>query len=670
MTRRLFWGIAVIGVTLALSATTAIGEPVTYHKFDNVGGSVSLDASGRGQDGTVKTAVVAPGVGGGRFTGGVGGKFGGALYFDTPYGNSTFARFTSDFDIAPAGSISFFVDHHFVGYRQAYLRGGASNLSVEMHSGNTVFSSMPGGDTFFGTGAKMLANGEWQHVMVTWDTANGNSHRLYLDGVLQREANNCCVGGLGSTFSNTNITVGQRFPHGAEGTRNLDGGIDDLAFWSRQLSDIEVAAINAAGATAVMSDLVVHWDLDDPIGTDTALSNNGSSTLNLLVGGGGGIVEYGPDLVAGAGPVIDGVPLDAAEFDNTKPSSPSANTKITIPDSATMDFDKTEGTVVMWINKTSTGFGETYLSTDDGTAQILLRSSNSGRTIMRVNGSTVWETDVGETLLNQTGEWHHLAFTWNATTGDHRIYIDGVMPPQGLVAGAAGPWDPAPVSDTGNWHLGFDIPERPFHGFMADFAIFDSELSQADIQQIIDGTVESFVGCGEMYAARVDLGRINVDPKPTNDSLLIKAQFVPPVSLFPALDPGADGARVRIEAADGTVRADVFLPPGLAPTAHAPGWRRTVTGRRWVYRNNTGDPALNGIHRLILRDIRRPIPDRIEVTVRGRNGTYPVIDDDEPLRVIVAIGNSTVGECGEATFEPAECTWRAGRRYLRCDRKP
>lgn len=652
------------------SGASAFAAPVTVHRFENVGGTESLDSSGNEQIGVVKEAILVPGVGKGRFTGGLGGKFGGALYFDSPYGDETFARFTSDFDISAAGSISFFVEHDYVSYRQAYLRGGAGDLSVEMHSGNTVFSSMPGGDTFFSTGAKMLADGTWRHVMVTWDAANGNSQRLYVDGVLQREASNCCVAGVGSTFLGTNITIGQRFPHGAEGTRNFDGGIDDLAFWNRQLSDVEVAAIRDGSASAVPSGLVVYWNLDDAIGTDTAPSNGGSNSINLLAGGGGGILEVGPDLVAAAGPTIDGVTLDAAEFDNLKPTSPNANTKITIPDSPVMDFDKTQGTVVMWINKKSTGFGETYLSTDDATAQILLRSSNSGRTIMRVNGDTVWETASGVSLLDQTNEWHHLAFTWDATTGEHRIYIDGAMPDQGLESGTPGPWDAAAVSDTGDWRIGFDIADRPFSGWIADFAVFDEVLPPESIQEIIDGSVGNFIGCGDMYAAVLDLGKVNVDPLAGNDSMRIKAEYAPPGVLFPALDPGANGARVRIETTDGTIVNDVFLPAGLSTSPTTAGWKRSRDGRRWVYRNISGDPSLNGINYFQMYDIRKPIPGRIGVKVRGVKGTYPLVDADLPLRLIVAIGNTVVGECGEAVFDPAECTWRVGRRYVRCKREP
>lgn len=643
---------------------------VTYHRFENAGGAVSLDSADNGQEGIVKTTVLVPGVGGGRFTGGAGGKFGGALYFDDPYGDTTFAQFTSDFDISEAGSISFFVEHDFVGYRQAYLRGGASDLSVEMHSGNTVFSSMPGGDTFNGSGAQMTAAGTWRHVVVTWDAASANSHRLYVDGVLQREANNCCVGGFGSTFLDTIFTVGQRRPQGsAATTRNLDGGIDDLAFWNRPLSDVEIATIGSSSAAAVPSGQVVYWNLDDPIGTDTAVSNGGSNSINLLVGGGGGIVEVGPDLVAGAGPTLagTGVTLDAALFDNTKPSSPSANTKITIPDSSVMDFDKTEGTVTMWIHKLSTGFGETYLGTDDATAQILLRSSNSGRTIMRVNGDTVWETDSGVSLLDQTDEWHHLAFTWNAVTGEHAIYIDGVLPPQGLQSGTAGPWNPAAVSNTGNWTIGFDIPDRPFHGYIADFAVFDRALTADDVTEIMDIGVEEFIACADMVDPILRLKRVLAEGAPANDSVLFRGQYTPPGATFQTMDPSVDGARFRIEAIDGTPRVDILLPPGVRGIFDRQGWQKGRSNRRWVFRDLTRDPDLNGLVRFVLRDIRRTSPPSVLVTVRGRRGDYPIDLGDEPVRVIAAIGDTIVGECGEIEYADGECVFLNNDRRFECE---
>ncbi len=661
--------LACAGAAVLLTPATSRAGIVTYHQFANTGGAESFDTSGNAQTGIVKETVLLPGVGGGRFTGGTGGAFGGALYFDDPYGDSTFAQFTSDFDISAAGSISFFVEHDYVGYRQAYLRGGGSDLSVEMHSGSTVFSSMPGGDTFFGTGAQMYASGTWRHIVVTWDASNSNSQRLYVDGVLQREANNCCgVDGLGSTFLDTVFTVGQRRPQGsAATTRNLDGGIDDLAFYDHQLSETDIDTIGMFGAAAVSSGQVVHWNFDDPIGTDTATSNGGSSSINMLVGGGGGIVEVGPDLHAAAGPMIGALTLDAASFDNTLPSSPSANTRITIPDSPVMDFDKTQGTVVMWINKSSTGYGETYLGTDDSTAEILLRSSNSGRTIMRVNGDAVYETDSGVSLLNQTDEWHHLGFTWNATTGAHTIYIDATVPAQSLVEGSAGPWDPVPVSDTGDWTIGFDIADRPFSGLIADFAIFDEELTATDIQEIMDIGVEEFIACGVMTGTRLQLGKINVEPNTGNDSLKFQGEYVPPGILFPQMDPSVNGARIRIETTDGTPRVDVLLPPGERQGPYGSGWDRGISGRRWVFKSRDNDPSLNGIKKFKLKDIRRPDPDRVGVKIVGQRGTYPVIEGDEPLRVIVAIDDTVVGECGEVEYLPEECAYRNRDKELRCE---
>lgn len=470
--------IAVAGLTFAGASTSALGDGfITHHLFEETGADVSADDSGQGQDGEVKRTVA---IGSGRFTGGSGGMFGGALYFDTPYGDSTFAAFQSDFDIQSAGSVSFFVEHDFVGYRQAYLNSGGTGLGVEMHSGSTVFSSIPGGDTFNGSGDTMSDSGAWQHVVVSWDES-GN-HTLTLDGVVQEDEP---IGGSGPVTLDKFFRVGQREP-GL--TRNLDGGIDDLAFYDRVLTPTDVTNIATGGAASVTSGLVTHWNLDDAIGTTTATSNTGSNSIDLLVGGN---AKVGPNLVAAAGPVVDGSPLDAIRFNNNE--SPAAETRMLIADSPTMDFDKTEGTIVMWINKTSTGFGETYLSTDDSTAEVLLRSSNSGRTIFRINGDDVVETDSGVALLNDLNTWHHLAFVWNAVTGQQEIWIDGVMPDQSLVAGSGGPWDASLVSDTGNWNLGFDIASRPFHGYMSDFAIFDFALTGDEINAVINSGAGSLI---------------------------------------------------------------------------------------------------------------------------------------------------------------------------------
>ena len=88
-----------------------------------------------------------------------------------------------------------------------------------------------------------------------------------------------------------------------------------------------------------------------------------------------------------------------------------------------------------------------------------------------------------------TDEWTHAALTWNAD-GDHTIYVNGE--PGDTVLGV-GDFDFG-ENLTGDWTIGGDAlgthPEnvdesRTLRGELADFAIFDGELTQNEIMEII-----------------------------------------------------------------------------------------------------------------------------------------------------------------------------------------
>lgn len=57
--------------------------------------------------------------------------------------------------------------------------------------------------------------------------------------------------------------------------------------------------------------------------------------------------------------------------------------------------------------------------------------------------------------------------------------------------------------------------------------------------------------------------RINTDVQPGNDRLSLMGSFTLPAGVpFVSLAPGSDGARIVLEADDGTRRVDLSLPGG------------------------------------------------------------------------------------------------------------
>ena len=62
-------------------------------------------------------------------------------------------------------------------------------------------------------------------------------------------------------------------------------------------------------------------------------------------------------------------------------------------------------------------------------------------------------------------------------------------------------------------------------------------------------------------------------------------------------------------------------------------------------------------------------PRRVELSITGDNGTYPVVDGDVPIDVQVTLGGqpeAAAGLCTESAFVPADCFYNAGRNQLTC----
>jgi len=69
-------------------------------------------------------------------------------------------------------------------------------------------------------------------------------------------------------------------------------------------------------------------------------------------------------------------------------------------------------------------------------------------------------------------------------------------------------------------------------------------------------------------------------------------------------------------------------------------------------------------------DRARGLPGgEVRVVVTGKNGTYPAVAGDEPLRSIVVLGHQTdaiAGMCGESDYGPNDCAFNRPGNLLKC----
>lgn len=152
------------------------------------------------------------------------------------------------------------------------------------------------------------------------------------------------------------------------------------------------------------------------------------------------------------------------------------------------------------------------------------------------------------------------------------------------------------------------------------------------------------------------VARVMVQRGAAGDHLSVRAWFGLPVAVD-TLAPQADGLRLMLENASGTMKVDVTLPPGA---------RWTARQDRWIYRDSLGTVA--GIRRLVLRNKTVGGLPEVDLNATGRGTSYPLAPEDLPLALTVVLGDAADGQagaCGHYAFGGGSCAAiRRGSRLV------
>jgi ELWxxDGT repeat protein len=171
-----------------------------------------------------------------------------------------------------------------------------------------------------------------------------------------------------------------------------------------------------------------------------------------------------------------------------------------------------------------------------------------------------------------------------------------------------------------------------------------------------DGLCDAVDPCTAVPQAVVDSPVVvlrNIAPPAGDDRLAINARVSLP-GLLP-LDPAQRGLRIQLRDAHGAAAIDVTIAGGS-------GWRSRTIRRRhiWTYTDGSDSPP-GGIYQVRVWSDLRGGP--LRVSVRGRNGTYPVDAAGLPLTLSLVFDPPTAqtGQCGEVTFAAAACRFNTPR---------
>lgn len=234
----------------------------------------------------------------------------------------------------------------------------------------------------------------WVHVAVTYDQPS-TTMRLYLDGILV--STNTTVPGYTSepNFIASHTGAASYF----------QGNIDEVRIWSAALTPTQLKQNIFRGPNKLAPGLVRYYKFNE--GAGTVLVDSTSTADGTLVNT--------PLWVASP---IEGS-LNALHFDGV-------DDNVEIPNTVSSDF-----TVEYWMNTTSTaGSGAWYNGNGIVDAEMPGGSTDWGTSL---NGSLLSfgignpDVTIYSTSAVNTGSWVHVAASWEQSSGDMALYINGVL---------------------------------------------------------------------------------------------------------------------------------------------------------------------------------------------------------------------------------------------------
>lgn len=389
-----------------------------WWKFDESSGATASDSSAFGNNATlVNGPLWQPS----------GGALAGALLFD---GTDDYAQIASATDDLYPSSNAFTIStwiymDTFNGGNQhimeAYNDTGTNFLYQFFvdSSGSLQFTIHSGGDTYHVTDTPMIPR-QWYHVAVTFDGA-ANWVEIYINGMKQN-----LLPGYAHLESGDYSATPDIGPVRIGHVDTLDyfpGKIDDLRFYSRALAAADIAALYNAGSNSLQAQtdtttgLMARWKLDETAGTSATDSAGGyTGTLTNFPASpwlnpaklDGGLTFDGTNDYVNMG--------DIDAFDGMSAMTVSAWVKTT---SNAEQHIISKGECTGTVGAGSWEFGIADPASNLNSTFFALYDPASGGSVASCSGGTY-----PENINVHDGQWHHVAGTWDGSTGI--AYIDGI----------------------------------------------------------------------------------------------------------------------------------------------------------------------------------------------------------------------------------------------------
>ncbi|MFO0983328.1 MAG: LamG-like jellyroll fold domain-containing protein [Planctomycetota bacterium] len=333
-----------------------------------------------------------------------------------------------------------------------------ATLGYSLQTSDGVMSVTLGdGSTVTIRGTRSVADGCWHLVAATIDRDDAAGAKLYVDGELDVAGN--VTAHPNSTSNSTQLLIGAY----AASPTSFRGSIDEVQLFARNLSNAEVAAIYAAGASGTCRPpctppdptFAAWWPFDEA-GTqasDLAGCSNGMLT---------GTTRH-----------VAGVSSGALGFDRKG--------WVEVPDADCLDIGTSDFSLEAWVRPTGSPFGiQSILDKRDAT---------KGYHWFLFGGRPGLQIAFGGTFINWIAPgavpfdyWHHVAVTVSrASASGGQLYINGK---------SVWTFDPRPmnvdISNSVNLLLGGhrDQAMNRFLGDIDEVTLYHSALSAAEVNAV------------------------------------------------------------------------------------------------------------------------------------------------------------------------------------------
>ena len=437
---------------------------VGWWPFDETSGSQTFDRSGNGHTGTHENG---PGISN-----------------DVPYTFTSTRRIAfdgsdDDVNLGHAASLMTNSDRTIAAWIKLDSTASASAKTIvsqrhsvnapdegfvlELHTNGTLQYFRPGG-TVASTTVPVGYADTWHHVAVV---RSGSTNQLYWDGV---PVGAPTTDASGTMASDTDLIVGSD----AEGSMGhfWKGGIDDVRFYHRAFSSLEVQGLASLSSLSSLSmsgaihpfipafrvpgtgSLLGHWALDEQ--SDVGVVADRTALQQDLVRG--GTPTSSADIPASAmssyrSMMFDGSTdlLSLADASALEPSNLTIGGWVKTTSSA-------GGFIVgHWASASEKGYG--------------LRMESTGLASFDLGHSGTTTTVTSSTEIND-GLWHHITGTFDGTT--QKIFIDGMLEASSTASSV--------TYDEGSFTIGaLTGPTSGFDGKIDDVRVYGVALSSESI---------------------------------------------------------------------------------------------------------------------------------------------------------------------------------------------